>query len=122
MNRTTSNPSIREGDEIATEWSKISYDRWCADNHLSFRTVPGVRIISIYDVVNSVIENDLSEAERSAITLHFFEGYSITNIAREMNTSYSNVHAAIKRAEKKIRLVLKHIINCEEYKTQDYGP
>ncbi len=122
MKNTTSNPAVREGDEIATEWSKISYDRWCADNHLSFRTVPGVRIISIYDVVDSVIENDLSETEKSAILLHFFEGYSITHTAQKMNTSYSNAHAALKRAEKKIRFVLKHIINCEEYKTQDYDP
>lgn len=122
MNNTSSNPSIREGDEIATEWSKISYDRWCADNHLSFRTVPGIRIISLYDVVDSVIENDLSETEKSAVMLHFFEGYTIKRTAQEMNTSYSNVHAALKRGEKKLRLVLKHIINCEEYKTQDNDP
>ncbi|MBO5361279.1 MAG: hypothetical protein J6B25_10640 [Clostridia bacterium] len=122
MYQTYSNPSIREGDEITTEWSKISYDRWCADNHLSFRTVPGIRIISLYDVVDSVIENDLSETEKSAIMLHFFEGYTIKRTAHEMNTSYSNAHAALKRAEKKLTLVLKHIINCEEYKTQDTDP
>ena len=122
MYKSSANPSIREGDEIATEWSKISYDRWCADNHLSFRTVPGVRIISLYDVVESVIENDLSETEKSAVMLHFFEGYTIKHTAHKMNTSYSNVHAALKRAEKKLRLVLKHVINCEEYKTQDNDP
>lgn len=122
MYKSSANPSIREGDEIATEWSKISYDRWCADNHLSFRTVPGVRIISLYDVVDSVIENDLSETEKSAVMLHFFEGYTIKHTAHKMNTSYSNVHAALKRAEKKLRLVLKHVINCEEYKTQDNDP
>lgn len=122
MQRTYSNPSIREGDEIITEWSKVSYDRWCADNHLSYRKVPGVRIISLYDVVDSVIENDLSETEKSAIMLHFFEGYTIKRTAHEMNTSYSNAHAALKRAEKKLRLVLKHIINCEEYKVKDDDP
>lgn len=122
MYKSSANPSIREGDEIATEWSKISYDRWCADNHLSFRTVPGVRIISLYDVVDSVIENDLSETEKSAVMLHFFEGYTIKHTAHKMNTSYSNVHAALKRAEKKLRHVLKHVINCEEYKTQDNDP
>ena len=122
MYKSSANPSIREGDEIASEWSKISYDRWCADNHLSFRTVPGVRIISLYDVVESVIENDLSETEKSAVMLHFFEGYTIKHTAHKMNTSYSNVHAALKRAEKKLRLVLKHVINCEEYKTQDNDP
>lgn len=119
MYKAATNPSIREGDEIITEWSKVSYERWCAANHVSFRTVPGIRIISIYDVVDSVIENDLTETERSAVTLHFFEGYTIKRTAHEMNTSYSNAHAALKRAERKLQLVLKHIINCEEYKTQE---
>lgn len=114
----TSTPSIREGDSINTEWSKISYDRWCAQQHVQLRTVPGMRIVNIYEVVDSVIENDLTDTEKSAVQLHYFEGLSINRTAQRMSTSYSNAHAALKRAEKKLKLVLKHIIDSEEYKEQ----
>lgn len=114
----TSTPSIREGDSVNTEWSKISYDRWCAQQHVQLRTVPGMRIVNIYEVVDSVIENDLTDTEKSAVLLHYFEGLSINRTAQRMSTSYSNAHAALKRAEKKLKLVLKHIIDSEEYKEQ----
>ena len=111
-------PAVREGDSIQTEWSKISYERWCADRHASFRTVPGTKIVNLYEVVNSVIEQDLTETERTAVRLHFFDGLNKRETAQKMHTSYSNAHAALGRAEKKLRLVLKHLIDCEEYKTE----
>ena len=118
MNNINSNPAIREGDTIMTEWSKISYERWCADNQVEYQAVPGTRIVNLYEVVDSIIENDLTEAEQTAAKLYYFEGFSIKRIARILGTSYSNAHAAIKRAEKKLKLVLKHLIDCEEYKIE----
>ena len=118
MNNINSNPAIREGDTIMTEWSKISYERWCADNQVEYQAVPGTRIVNLYEVVDSIIENDLTEAEQTAAKLYYFEGFSINRIARILGTSYSNAHAAIKRAEKKLKLVLKHLIDCEEYKIE----
>ena len=118
MNNINSNPAIREGDTIMTEWSKISYERWCADNQVEYHAVPGTRIVNLYEVVDSIIENDLTEAEQTAAKLYYFEGFSINRIARILGTSYSNAHAAIKRAEKKLKLVLKHLIDCEEYKIE----
>ena len=118
MNNINSNPAIREGDTIMTEWSKISYERWCADNQVEYQAVPGTRIVNLYEVVDSIIENDLTEAEQTAAKLYYFEGFSIKRIARILGTSYSNAHAAIKRSEKKLKLVLKHLIDCEEYKIE----
>ncbi len=117
MNNSTA-PSIREGDTVNTEWSQISYNLWCAQKHIQLRTVPGMRIVNLYEVVDSVIENDLTDTERTAVQLHYFEGLSINRTAQQMSTSYSNTHAALKRAEKKLKHVLKHIIDSEEYKIQ----
>ena len=65
------------------------------------------------------IANDLSETERKAVILHYFEGRSKKQTAEIMGTSYSNAHAALGRAEKKLHLILKHLIDCEEYKEEN---
>lgn len=118
MNSNAPSLTIREGDTVATEWSQVSYDRWCAESHAQYTVVPGMRLVNIYEIVDSVIENDLSETERTAVILHYFEGRSKKRTAEIMGTSYSNAHAAIKRAEKKLHLILKHLIDCEEYKEE----
>ena len=119
MNINSPALTLKEGDTVTTEWSKISYDRWCAESHAQYTVVPGMRLVNIYKIVDSVIENDLSETERKAVTLHYFEGRSKMQTAQIMGTSYSNTHAALKRAEKKLHLILKHIIDCEEYKEEN---
>ncbi|MBQ3497911.1 MAG: sigma-70 region 4 domain-containing protein [Clostridia bacterium] len=115
MNVSSTSLTLREGDTVTTEWSKVSYDRWCAESHAQYTAVPGMRLVNIYEIVDSVIENDLSDTERTAVILHHFEGKSKRKTAQIMGTSYSNAHAALKRAEKKLHLILKHFINCEEY-------
>lgn len=119
MNISSTSLTLREGDTVTTEWSKVSYDRWCAESHAQYTVVPGMRLVNIYEIVDSVIENDLSDTERTAVILHYFEGKSKKQTAQIMGTSYSNAHAALKRAEKKLHLILKHLIDCEEYKEEN---
>ncbi len=119
MQSINSNPAVREGDSIETEWSQVSYAQWCVRNDAEYVSVPGLKIVNLYDVINSVIESDLTENERTAVRLFYFEGLNKNRVAAIMGTSYSNIHSALKRAEKKLQLVLKHLINCEEYKKEE---
>lgn len=112
-------PSVRDGDTILTEWSQISYDRWCRAKDVAYITVKGTRIVNLYEVVNSIIDNDLTEPERIAAKLFYYEGLSKSQIAARTGTTSPNVHAALSRAEKKLYNVLKHLIDCEEYKKED---
>ena len=107
MNSYSPALTLHEGDTVTTEWSKISYDRWCTESHAQYTVVPGMRLVNIYKIVDSVIAND------------FFEGRSKKQTAEIMGTSYSNAHAALGRAEKKLHLILKHLIDCEEYKEEN---
>ena len=116
---TSDNPAVHEGDCIENEWSQVSYDRWCRRKDGACTTVAGLRIVNLYEVVNSVIENDLTDAERNAARLFYFDGLTKSQIAARTGTTCPNVHAALSRAEKKLRNVLKHLIDCEEYKKEE---
>lgn len=116
---TVNNPAVNEGDCIENEWSQVSYELWCRKKDAAYTTVAGLRIVNLYEVVNSVIDNDLSEAERNAARMYYFDGLSKSQIAAATGTTCPNVHAALSRAEKKLRCVLKHLIDCEEYKKEE---
>ncbi len=116
---TVQNPAVHEGDCIENEWSRISYDQWCRKKDAAYTTIAGLRIVNLYEVVNSVIENDLSNAEKTATRLYYFNGLTKSQIAAQTGTTCPNVHAALSRAEKKLHSVLKHLIDCEEYKKEE---
>ena len=119
MNSYSPAHTLHEGDTVTTEWSKISYDRWCTESHAQYTVVPGMRLVNIYNIVDTVNANDIRETERKAVILHYFEGRSKKQTAEIMGTSYSYAHAALGRAEKKLHLILKHLIDCEEYKEEN---
>ena len=106
---------VREGDTIETEWSQVSYDGWCREQAQQFVTTPGLKVVDIYAVVRSVIEKDLSQAEREITLLRRFNNLSVRKIAARKGTSVSNVYSTLERAEEKIRLVLKHLVVFEDY-------
>ncbi len=116
---TGNNPAIHEGDCIENEWSQISYEHWCRRKDAPYTTVAGMRIVNLYEVVNSVIEQDLTETERKAVKLFYFENCSKSQIASQLGTTCPNVHSALSRAEKKLHSVLKHLIDCEVYKKEE---
>ncbi len=106
---------IREGDNVQTEWSAVSYDLWCRCRAQEFTVDPRLRIVDLYSVLHSVIEKDFTPAERDAAQLHWFNGMSVSAAAVELGTSTANIYKALARGKEKIRLVLKHIINSKEF-------
>ena len=115
MKSSNSNPRLREGDEVQTEWSKFSYDLWCREQAQEYLCVPGMKIVDLYEVVRSVIEKDFSPAEQFAAKLHWYEGLSVNQVAEQAQVSNANIYKALSRGKEKIRLVLKHLIDCKEF-------
>ena len=77
---------------------------------------PEKRVVDLYKVVRSVIENDFSPVEKRAAVLHWYRGLSVAAAAEMEGTSTANMYRALARGKEKIRLVLKHLIDCEEYR------
>lgn len=110
------NPRMREGDEVNTEWSQFSYEAWCRENAAQFVSYPEKRVVDLYEVVRSVIEKDFSPVEQRAAVLHWYKGLSVAKAAEKEGTSTANMYKSLARGKEKIRLVLKHLIDCEEYR------
>ena len=107
-----------ESDTQQSELSRLAFELWSSEQAKEFETVPGLRVVNLYKVVHSVIENDLSETERAAAVCCLLEGRSAAAVAVLTGTSRANIYKALTRAKEKIRLVLKHLIDCEEYKRE----
>lgn len=107
-----------ESEIMQAELSRISFDLWNREQAKEFELVPGLRVVDLYKVVRSVIENDFSDSERSAALRCWFEGKSAADAAKEIGTSRANVYKALARGKEKVRLVLKHLIDCEEYRQE----
>lgn len=119
MKKQDSVSGLFDIDSAQTEWSKISFDMWSREQAREFVTVPGLRVVDIYKVVQSVIDNDLSDTERTAARLCWFQGKSAAAAADELGIARSAVYKLLTKSKEKIRLVLKHIVECEEYKTDN---
>ena len=79
--KNNSNPRMREGDDVNTEWSQASYEAWCRENAAEYITYPEKRVVDLYRVVRSVIENDFSPVEQRAAVLHWYKGLSVAAAA-----------------------------------------
>lgn len=58
--------------------------------------------------VLKVIENELTEKQQEVIRAYYFEEKTIPQIAAERGIQKSSVNRCLKRAEKKIMLLLKY--------------
>ncbi len=109
---------LRDSDEVRTEWSAVSYSLWCANQAQEYTVHEEMRVVNLYDIINSVISEDFTPAEQAAAELHWFEGLSVNLTAKQLGTSTANIYKALARGKEKIRLVLKHIFYSEVYKTE----
>lgn len=107
-----------ESETEQSELTRLAFDLWSSEQAREYETVPGLRVVNIYKVVRSVIENDLTEIEKTAAVCCLIDGRSAAAAAALTGTSKANIYKAITRAKEKIRLVLKHLIDCEEYKRE----
>lgn len=118
MKETSIDSCSYECEAGQNELARLAFDLWSSEQAKEFETVPGLRVVNIYKVVRSVIENDLTEIEKTAAVCCLLDGRSAAAAAATAGTSRANIYKALTRAKDKIRLVLKHLIDCEEYKRE----
>ena len=70
--------------------------------------------LSAVDVLNAVINNELSETERRIVDLHWFRNMSVKNIAAASGISVTSIRKSLNRAHKKIESVMKYIVLYNE--------
>lgn len=66
--------------------------------------------LAISDVLAAVIQNELSETEKRAVKLYWFERQRVSKIAQSAGISSDAVRKTLKRAEKKIYQSLKYVV------------
>ena len=102
------NPRMREGDEVNTEWSQASYEAWCRENAAQFITFPEKRVVDLYKVVRSVIENDFSPVEKKAAVLHWYKGLSVAAAAEKDQNQNDDPAATIVAA---VVMIAAHVVS-----------
>lgn len=73
-----------------------------------------IRKVSTSKIVENIIENKLSGAQRKFVKEYWYSGKSTACIARENNVSQANVYKALSRANETIRTLMTPLI---EYHT-----
>lgn len=70
--------------------------------------------LAVDDALAAVIRNELTETERTAIRLYWFERIKISRIAVITGVCADTVRKTLKRAEKKIYQSLKYVVLYDE--------
>lgn len=66
--------------------------------------------LAIEDALAAVINNELTQTEKSVIKLYWFEKQKISRIAALSGVSDDSVRKSLKRAQKKIYTCLKYVV------------
>lgn len=85
----------------------------CTENDCAGCLYQAARL-SLYDVLNAVINNELSETEKRIIELHWFGNMSVKSIAAASGLSLAGIRKSLNRAHKKIEAILKYIVLYNE--------
>ena len=84
-------------------------------------------MLAVSDVLAAVINNELSDTERTAVQRYWFSGERISRIAASAGISDDAVRKSLKRAHKKIYTSLKYVvlynsvIGSEDKLPEDFG-
>lgn len=70
--------------------------------------------LSALDVLTAVIDNELSETERTAVRLYWFRKMKIRQIAEFAGVAESNIRKTLGRAYKRIGSIMKYIVLYNE--------
>lgn len=68
------------------------------------------RGVDMAELLESAIENELSEAEKSAVRNRWFEAMSLSEIAAVQGVSAANVSITLKRAQDKLHHALRYAV------------
>ncbi|MBQ8209919.1 MAG: sigma-70 family RNA polymerase sigma factor [Clostridia bacterium] len=67
-------------------------------------------MLAVSDVLAAVINNELTETERTVVQRYWFSGEKISRIAASSGVSDDSVRKSLKRAQKKIYASLKYVV------------
>lgn len=85
----------------------------CIDNGCATCLYEAGRL-SALDVLNAVIENELSETEKTAVTLYWFKRMKVKQIAAISGVSEWNIRKTLDRACRRIGSIMKYIVLYNE--------
>ena len=66
------------------------------------------KIISIKRALRSAIAHELSDRQREVLSMYYYEGRGVSDIAKTLNINKSSVSRRLKRARLKLERVLKY--------------
>lgn len=97
---------------LRSYWHRFSAPLEEADDMLYYDSVGGAGVLKLL--------NRLGTKNRSALYLHYYEGYSAAEVAKILNTSESAVMARLSRGRKQLRAILleegnENINGLQEY-------
>jgi RNA polymerase sigma-70 factor (ECF subfamily) len=92
--------------EAELEGSSMRLERWLASDQSSpsQRAERNERMLRVADAVES-----LSETQRDAVVLHYWQGQSLAEIAEQLDRTPAAIAGLLHRALKKLRDVLKEL-------------
>lgn len=68
-------------------------------------------------LMGKIIENELTEKQRRYVLGHYFEGRTVTDIAREDGVNKSTVSRTLARGKKRIENSLKYVMQAGEFES-----
>ncbi|NLP48587.1 MAG: helix-turn-helix domain-containing protein [Clostridiales bacterium] len=71
------------------------------------------RSVDLANLLTRAVENDLTALEREAVTLFWFEGMTLTEIAQRTGRAPPNISRSLDRAKEKLHLFLKAAVQYQ---------
>lgn len=68
------------------------------------------KISDIFSVLHEIIENDLTEKQREAIMMYYFEGLKMREIAEKLGVGIPAVSKRISKAEQRIGRMIRYVL------------
>ena len=113
MSRKQNNDDVRMSfpskDEIKTA-QLVCCGRCCNQCEVPAEYAWRKREIDMADLLEKAIENELTETEREAVMLYWFESETITEISAKKGVNVSAVKRTLERAQEKLEKALKYAV------------
>ncbi|MBD5145068.1 MAG: sigma-70 family RNA polymerase sigma factor [Ruminococcus sp.] len=92
----------------------LNQEEFCADKEISAligdENSNTVKHSLMLKIMNSIIENDLTERQRQMITMYYFQHIDIPEIADKLGVNRSTVSRTISRGRKNIAKKMKYFV------------
>ncbi|MDD6061216.1 MAG: sigma-70 family RNA polymerase sigma factor [Oscillospiraceae bacterium] len=99
-------------DEAAM--ASLAYSQWeRAQAESMAEYVHRRRTVDLSLLADEVIRDKLTDKEREAVTLHFFDRLSLSQIAERLSVNRATVSRTLERAQEKIRQYLQYVVQYQ---------